>query len=131
MFELFGKIGAKFERVYGQNYENLMKATLREIKTWNEIDIKSEDDGKSREHQQNGKGKGEDVDLVKEVFLSSWDAIPQQTELFHLDALLRKESLSGRSEEPHSFWNGSNNVKCGGYDRSMFRNVKSKKFIKL
>ena len=130
--ELFEKIGAKFERVYGRNYENLMTATLREIKTWNEIDSKSEDDGKSGDIEQNGKGKKEkSVDLLKEAFLSSWDAIPQQTELFHLNALLRKENLSGRSEEPHSFWNGSNNVKCGGYDRSMFDNAKNKKFIKL
>ena len=33
-------------------------------------------------------------------------------------------------EQKHSFWNASDNVKCGGYHDSIFDDAHNKKYIK-
>merc|ERR1712129_545015 len=106
------------------------------------LDVDSEQ-GKSKENEmkideEKEKGQGDEKVAKREEFLSSWDAIPEQKELHHLDKLLERENLCGvwakldeNLEEKHSFWNASDNVKCGGYNDSIFENAHSKKYVKL
>lgn len=118
--QLFNKISDKFEKVHGSNYEKIMMATLNEIKLWQNF----ENDNK---HNIDDKEQ-----FKKENFLSCWDAVPQQTMQYQLDKLLEKEDLCGfYAKMDHTFWNSSNNVKHVGYDKSIFDNASSKKFIKL
>ena len=139
--KLFNKITDKFEKVYGSNYEKIIMATLNEINLWQNFE--------NENLNENEQKKDDKEEFKKENFLSSWDAIPQQTMQYQLERLLQKEDLCGfyakldqtnndqngnnteKKGQKHSFWNASNNVKHIGYNESMFHNRATKKYVKL
>merc|ERR1712013_979632 len=104
----------RYHTVRGENAQRNWTTVRREIALWTQFET------------EKGKGK-EGKDLESEVFWSTWDAVPEQSEEYHLDALLAKEELVGKAEQ---------SGKCGQlkevpFDASIFEGYNDKQLIKL